>query len=290
MTPTTTTGKGRAGAASNATSFRVLERTFSILELFDEGHAEWTASEVARAVGLPVPTAHRILTALKRYGYVSQDETSKRFRLGLASLRLGDRARSVVDLRAVAMPVLQDLSRDAGETALLTVVSPGQEGGSCLERVETSQSLRLSVSPGRRLPLHAGASQKALLAFMDDRAIDRILEGPLEELCHATITDPRSLREELDRIRDRGWAGSYEETNVGVWGVAVPVLNDDGGVVCAVGVAGPSARLSPTRVCEDIERVHRAALEVAGALGLKVPSVRDIKTRIDKSKRRGGNT
>lgn len=290
MTPTTTTGKGRAGAASSATSFRVLERTFSILELFDEDHAEWTASEVARAVGLPVPTAHRILTALKRYGYVSQDGTSKRFRLGLASLRLGDRARSVVDLRAVAMPVLQDLSRDAGETALLTVVSPGQEGGSCLERVETSQSLRLSVSPGRRLPLHAGASQKALLAFMDDRAIDRILEGPLEELCHATITDPRSLREELDRIRDRGWAGSYEETNVGVWGVAVPVLNDDGGVVCALGVAGPSARLSPARVCEDIERVHRAALEVAGALGLKVPSVRDIKTRIDKSKRRGGKT
>ena len=288
MTPTTTTGKVRASAASSATPFRLLDRTFSILELFEEDHAEWSASEIARAVVLPVPSAHRILIALKRHGYVSQDVESKRFRLGVASLRLGDRARSVVDLRAVAMPVLQDLARDAGETALLTVVSPGLDRGSCLERVETSQSLRLSVAPGRELPLHAGASQKALLAFMDDRAIDRVVDGPLEQLCHATITDPNLLREDLGRIRDRGWAGSYEETNVGVWGVAVPVLRDDGSVVCAVGVAGPSARLSPARVRDDVERVYRAALEVAAPLGLKVPRVRNARARIDGA-RRGGN-
>ena len=286
MTTTRTpTDRKPARGVSDATSFRVLDRTFSILELFDEDHAEWNASEVARAVGLPVPTAHRILTALKHRGYVAQDEASKRFRLGVSSMRLGDRARSVVDLRTLALPVLQRLVEETDETALLTVVSHDGDGASCLERVETSQSLRLSVSPGRRLPLHAGASQKALLAFMSERAIDATLDSKLERLCQATITDPNVMRDELARIRRRGWAGSFEETNVGVWGVAVPVLDDDGDVTCAVGVAGPSARLSATNVRADIERVHAAALEIAAPLGLHVPPLRDTRARIDSRRR-----
>jgi DNA-binding IclR family transcriptional regulator len=221
-------------------TFQVLERTFSILELFDEDHPEWSTTEVARRLGLPVPTAHRILAALRRHGYVSQHEETKRFRLGIAALQLGDRAREVVDLRSVAMPALRRLSQEADETSLLTVLAPGHDRGVCLERVETAQPLRLSVQPGRQLPLHAGASQKALLAYLPDDEIERVIDGGLEHLCHATITDPRLLREELATIRRRGWASSYEETNVGVWGVAVPVLSPHG-VVCAVGIAGPSA-------------------------------------------------
>ena len=168
--------------------------------------------------------------------------------------------------------MLQRLVEETDETALLTVVSHDGNGASCLERVETSQSLRLSVSPGRRLPLHAGASQKALLAFMSERAIDATLDSKLERLCQATITDPNVMRDELARIRRRGWAGSFEETNVGVWGVAVPVLDDDGDVTCAVGVAGPSARLSATNVRTDIERVHAAATRDRGAARLARPA------------------
>jgi DNA-binding IclR family transcriptional regulator len=265
-------------------SFQVLERTFSILELFDEDRPEWSTTEVARTLALPIPTAHRILAALKRQGYVSQHSETKRFRLGIAALQLGDRARAVVDLRSVALPALRRLSQEAGETSLLTVLAPGQDRGVCLERVETPQPLRLSVQPGRQLPLHAGASQKALLAFMDETATTRIVHGTLERLCHATITDARSLLDELARIRDRGWASSFEETNLGVWGIAVPVLSDRGSVVCAVGIAGPSARLTARRVRDDIGRVHAAATDIAHALGLRVPAVKDTKASIDTGK------
>jgi DNA-binding IclR family transcriptional regulator len=259
---------------------QVLERTFSILEVFDEEHPEWSTTEVARALGLPIPTVHRILAALKRHGYVSQHEETKRFRLGVASLRLGDRARSVVDLRSVAMPALRRLSQDAGETALLTVLAPGRDRGVCLERVETPQPLRLSVTPGRQLPLHAGASQKVLLAYLPEPDVERVVAGGLEHLCHATITDPQQLRDELATIRRRGWASSYEETNLGVWGVAVPVLSARGDVVCAVGIAGPSARLTPERVRDDVERTHVAALEIASAVGHNVPDITATKTTI----------
>ena len=260
-------------------SFQVLERTFSILELFDEDHPEWSTTEVARRLGLPIPTVHRILAALRRHGYVSQHEETKRFRLGVAALQLGDRARAVVDLRSVALPSLRRLALEADETALLTVLTPGHDRGMCLERVETAQPLRLSVTPGRQLPLHAGASQKVLLAFLPEEEVERVIDAGLEHLCHATITDPRQLREEQARIRRRGWASSYEETNLGVWGVAVPVLSARG-VVCAVGIAGPSPRLTPDRVRDDVGRVHAAATRIAGALGLEVPPVSGTRSSI----------
>ena len=268
-----------AGAEEAKPSFQVLERTFSILELFDEDHPEWSTTEVARRLGLPIPTVHRILAALRRHGYVSQHEETKRFRLGISALQLGDRARSVVDLRSVALPALRRLAHETGETALLTVLTPGHDRGVCLERVETAQPLRLSVTPGRQLPLHAGASQKVLLAYLPEDEIERVIEAGLEHLCHATITDPGLLRHELARIRRRGWASSVEETNLGVWGVAVPLRNPRG-VVCAVGIAGPSPRLTPDRVRDDIGRVHAAATHIAEALGLEVPVVSATRSAI----------
>jgi DNA-binding IclR family transcriptional regulator len=261
-------------------AFQVLERTFGILEAFTETNPEWRTTDLARRVDLPVPTVHRILAALTRLGYLTQHEDTKRFRLGLAALTLGERARAVADLRPVAIEPLRRLSSATGETALLTVLTPERDRSVCLERVETSQPLRLSVQPGLQLPLHAGASQKALLAFMPGHDIDRVLTQPLERFCQSTITSVAALRRELATIRERGWAGSYEETNVGVWGVAVPVLSDSD-VVCAVGIAGPSARLSSQRVRQDLGLVHKAAVAIGRALGLTSPPVSTSNARIE---------
>ncbi|MHB1596519.1 MAG: IclR family transcriptional regulator [Streptosporangiaceae bacterium] len=262
----------RSEAAEQRPAFQVLERTFSILEVFTEARPEWSTTEIARSLDLPVPSVHRILAALRRLGYVSQHEDTRRFRLGAAALSLGERARAVADLRPVALGPLRRLSDAAGETSLLTVLTPERDRSVCLERVETPQPLRLSVQPGRQLPLHAGASQKALLAFMHEDEIEALIAGPLDRFCQSTITDPRALRRELKTIRARGWASSYEETNVGVWGIAVPVLSDSD-VVCAVGIAGPSPRLSVDRVRQDVVLVHDAAVAIGRAIGLTAPQV-----------------
>ena len=265
----------RSGSNGNGErpAFQVLDRTFAILDLFDEERPEWTATEIARTLDLPVPTTHRILMALKQRGYVSQHEETKRFRLGVGALHLGDRAHASVDLRLLSRPVLKRLSRETGETALLTVVAPGGSRGVCLERVETAQPLRLSVQPGRRVPLHAGSSQKALLAFLPEDAIERVLSQPLERLCERTIVDPSDLRAELAHIRERGWARSAEETNLGVSGIAIPVLSERGVVVCAIGIAGPSARLDDARIASEFHQVASAAEEIATALGHRLPAL-----------------
>jgi IclR family acetate operon transcriptional repressor len=249
------------------TSLQVLERTFAILDLFTAERPEWTTTEIASACALPVPTAHRILAALQRRGFVAREDLTKRFRLGAAAVELGERARLVVDLRRIALPVLRRLARDTDETALLTVVGEDRSSSLCLERVESSQPLRLSVEPGRRLPLHAGASQKALLAFMRADEIERVVTRPLERLCRATITDAEALVGNLDEIRERGWAISFEETNVGVWGVAVPVLDRRGEIAASLGLAGPSARLSQPEVSDHVTRLQSAAAEIERLLG-----------------------
>lgn len=221
-----------------------------------------------------MPTAHRILAALTGRRYLARDERTRRFRLGPAALELGERARAVLDLRQAALPVLRRLARQTDETALLTVPNSERDRSVCLERVESSQPLRLSVEPGRRLPLHAGASQKALLAFLAEEDIERVAAGSLERLCGATITDADALRADLAEVRERGWAISFEETNVGVWGVAVPLLDEDGTAVAAVGLAGPSARLSPDEVLDHLERLRDGAVEITAPLGLDVPELR----------------
>lgn len=252
-------------------ALQVLDRTFSILDLFSRVHPDWSTTEIARICHLPTPTAYRILTALRRHGFVTQDAGSKRFRLGIAALDLGERARAIVDVRLPSLPVLRRLCHETGETALLTVLSDGNDRSVCLERVESSQPLRLSVEPGRQIPLHAGASQKVLLAYLPPEEINRLLSGPLERLCRATITDPNELRAELAQIRRRGWASSFEETNLGVWGLAVPILNKHGWVIAGVGLAGPSARLPRARVAEYLPRLRAGATEIAKALGLQAP-------------------
>jgi DNA-binding IclR family transcriptional regulator len=256
-----------------------LERTFGILGVFTESQPEWSTTRIARELDLPVPTVHRILAGLRRLGYVSQHEETRRFRLGMAALSLGERARTLADLRPVAIGPLRRLSDATGETALLTVLSPARDRSVCLERVETSQPLRLSVQPGRQLPLHAGASQKALLAFMSADEIDRLTAQPLERLCTATITSRPALRRELTAIRARGWSSSSEETNVGVWGLAVPVLSG-ADVVCAVGIAGPSPRLTVERVRRDVRLTHEAATVIGRELGLSAPPVTVSDARI----------
>lgn len=265
-------GSSDGAGSANEPPIQVVERAFAILEAFTEDRKEWSTSELARSLGLPIPTTHRLLGTLRRLGYVARDEDTKRFRLGGAALRLGDRVRALNDLRAIAIVPLRALAAAASETALLTVLNPERNRSVCVERVESHQALRLSVEPGRLLPLHAGASQKALLAFMPEEEAEAVIAGPLERLCTSTITDPAALRRELAAVRERGWAGSHEETNVGVWGVAVPVISHTG-VICAVGIAGPSPRLSDEVLRSSVEKVHAAAQTVARSLGLGTPAV-----------------
>ena len=157
----------------------------------------------------------------------------------------------------------------SGETVLLTAIGPDGRTSVCLERVESRNPLRLSVVPGLRVPLHAGASQKALLAYMSDAELHAFIDEGLPALCDATITDPVALKKELQAIRRRGWATSYQETNLGLWGIAITLLDSDARAVAAVGLAGPRARLPKSRIPEVLHVLDEGARAIAASRALK---------------------
>lgn len=225
-------------------------------------------TEAAEALDLPVPTVHRLLAALQRHGFVAREDVSKRYRLGVAAFELGRRAKTSTDLQAASLKVLESMAAASGETVLLTAIGPDRRTSVCLERVESRNPLRLSVVPGLRVPLHAGASQKALLAYMSDDDLHAFVEGGLPTLCDATITDPVALKKELEEIRRRGWATSYQETNLGLWGIAITLLDSDSRAVAAVGLAGPRARLPKSRIPEVLHVLDEGARAIAATRAL----------------------
>lgn len=251
---------------------QLLERAFALLGLFDEDTPNWTTTEAARETGLPLPTVHRILVALEREGYLHR-HVAKRFSLGPAALQLGQRAAAVLSVERVARPMLAELAAITDEVAVLFELNDRGDGAVCRARFESSEPLVFSAEPGREVPLHAGAPPKALLAFLSPETVDEVCGGELQAVGRATITDPDRLRRHLDRVRRQGWAISFEETDRGVWGIALPIVDREGTAVAAIGLAGPRRRLEVSHVRHQLVALHETAISVADRLGYGVPEL-----------------
>jgi DNA-binding IclR family transcriptional regulator len=235
---------------------KVVDKTLRVLDLFTAEQPSWSVTDIARRLELPTATAHRIVRALEDRAYLAK--AGRRYRLGFAAVDLGRRATASLDLRFRLGPVLRELAYGTGETALLTVYDENRHGSLCIDRIEATHDLRLSIEVGRVTPIHAGASAKALLAFLDEPTVEAVFSRPLERLARGTVVDRRKLRAELAEIQARGWAFSYEENNVGAWGLAAPILVG-GRVVASVGFAAPTARHSKSAVPSLTKHVLAAA-------------------------------
>lgn len=240
---------------------RLLDRAFELLRLFDEGRPEWTESELARESGLPSSTANRIVRSLEARALLVRTPVG-RYRLGPEAVALGRRAAETFDIALVARPQLELLAKRTGETALLAVAEPGEHAARYVDRVETRERLRVSFEIGVLVPLHAGATARAILAQLPPNTIDRILRGPLPRLAAGTITEPERLSSELERTRRDGYAKSIEETSDGAWGVAAPAFASGGAVAASLAIIAPLTRLDATAE----RRCRAAVLAASGAL------------------------
>lgn len=131
-----------------------------------------------------------------------------------------------------------------------------------MEKVESTQAVRLAMEVGTRRPAHAGASSKILMAYLPEAEIEAIIAQGLPRLCTNTITDPT----ELAQIRERGYAVSWEETDPGALGVATPIRDLRGEVIAALGIAGPLFRLTRRLTQEYANKCHQAAGQISVSL------------------------
>ncbi|MGH2585621.1 MAG: IclR family transcriptional regulator [Dehalococcoidia bacterium] len=247
---------------------KILDKSLRILTLFASEGLEWGVTDLALRVGMPKSTVYRVLRVLHQHEFLTQDPVSRRFRLGLGSLELGRRAYEGLELRRVALPVLDRLAALSDETVTLQVLNQQREQVVCIERAQRQTGLRLIMEVGTTAPLHAGSSSKVLLAYLPAEEIERVIASGLPALTAHTITDPDRLRAELAEIRLRGYALSYEETDDGAAGVSVPVQDRYGSVIAGLTLAGPITRMRQATVSKFVDLARYGAYEIERDLGL----------------------
>ena len=174
------------------------------------------------------------------------------------------------DLRAVCLPVLNALATEFQLTAFLSVYE--ETGAVCLERVHDMKGLEVRWwSVGGALPLNCGGAPKLLLAYQAQTEIDRAVAGPLPSLTARSITDEHRLREELTKIRARGWELAIDDVVVGLSAVAVPVLGRDNKPICAISLAGLTPQMQdrgkPLHLKPLIAAASTIAARLSGAEG-----------------------
>ena len=243
----------------------VLVRQFRALQRFLSDRPPWILAELVRASRIPRSIAHGLASVLCKHELLWQDPQDDRYRLGSLAVRIGQHAMAQRDLRRVAWPILNQLAREIGGTVILATLNAARDQAVYVEQIESQRGVRLVPQIGVQLPLHAGGVAKAMLAFLDDQEIERLLAQPWEGLARGTKTDPDALRAEIREIRQMGYALSFEETYDGAAGMAVPIFDHDGQILASLGVAGPNPRVMPVEQWAD--RLRRQARRLEAAIG-----------------------
>lgn len=218
-----------------------IERATDVLALFaDADEATLGVTEIAQALGLSKAVVYRILSSFRAKGFIELDEMTRRYSLGPRALHLGLAYMNRIDIPRIARPELERLSRETDETATLSLRTGNRRV--YVDQATPDRDVKMVVQLGLQVPLHAGASSKAFLAFLDPEEQQRFLSGTLERLTKITITNARTLRRELGEIRDRGYAASFGERMDGAGSVAAPILGHDGHPVAVISICGPVER------------------------------------------------
>ncbi|HYC36029.1 MAG TPA: IclR family transcriptional regulator [Usitatibacter sp.] len=239
--------------------------TLQVLEVLSDSNAPLALGDVASATGRPKGTVHRMLATLVNTGFVAHDPATGRYRPTLKLWRLGASAVRDLELTRLAVPALEKLVAEAGETVHLAVLDPS--GGTVyVSKVESPQSIRVQTRLGQLNPAWCTATGRVLLAFHPELA-DRVLAGKLEARTPKTVTDPKRIRALLADVREKGYAVTRGENHPELAGIAAPVRDHTGGVIAACGLGIPAFRMDRALVDRSIPLVQRASLEISRQLG-----------------------
>ena len=249
------------------TAVKTIDRLVKILDYFSQEQRPLSLTELSVYLRTPKSTLHRFLMGLDSHGIIRREENDKKWQLGYRLIEWGSLALESTTLRSIARPIMHDLVAITGETAILTIYHNYEVV--VIDMCETSQSVRLMMEVGKQRAPHAGASSKVLLAYLPEEEVMEIIdEKGLPKLCTNTITDIPSLKEELERIRTRGYADSLEETDPGAWGVATPIFDGGGRVVGAIGLAGPTQRYDSEKLNQYIKLCRQQAKKISSLLSM----------------------
>ncbi len=252
--------------SKNDYTIRAVIRAVKLLKCFSFDNDELSLNDFCDMLNLHKSTVHRIVKSLEKEGLLVKNSPQETYSLGMLVFQLGNVVRNSLELRAVALPIMQDLVLKTGETVFLNVLSDSHK--ICIEKINSPKGLRPAIQVGQALPAHIGSSGKVLLAYLDEKDLDKILnKSNLKHFTDKTITDLSILKKELVTIYEKGYAVGFEETTIGGAGVSAPVWGYTGKVIASLSIVGPVERIRKGGINEIASSLVEAAQKISVNLG-----------------------
>ncbi len=257
--------RGRTRTRDTLSVTRTLDRGIHLLEILAE-RREATLTELARDADLSPSTALRLLETLRARRFVVQDSQSGIYVVGIRAFSVGAAAVRSGRLDRIALHAMRKLSQDTGETISLGIRETSHVV--YVEQIEGSAAMRSSWRLGTRLPLHATAAGKVLLAWMWEAAIDGLLgPAPYARRTDHTLVERLALLDALAQVRRQGHARDDEECEVDLRCIAVPIRDRRGDVVAALSLSSSAQRLTDAGLPLMIRSLSEAASDISTRLG-----------------------
>ncbi|MET0998460.1 MAG: IclR family transcriptional regulator [Marmoricola sp.] len=233
---------------------QAVDRAASLLTLVVEAEAAVTFAELSEACGLARSTTSRLLAALERTRLVERVETGEYIGGPLFALYAARHDRNA-ELARLARPMLEMIGEETGETVHLAVASGGRVAH--IAQVDSTFLLGARDWTDVEVPPHCSALGKVLLAWK----VLHLPDEPLEQVTDSTLPTPEALEQDLEVVRARGFAVTFDELEIGLSGVAAPVIGPENTVVATVGISGPTARLQ-----DRVDHIGRLLIDQTEAL------------------------
>ena len=246
-----------------------LLKGLTVLEALAGSREPRGVTELANELGMLKSNVHRVLQTLAHRGYVRKDAASGRYECTLKVWELGALLAERLDVRRAARPHVAALAERTSETVHVSVL----DGAEVLyvDKVESPQPVRAYSRVGGRAPAYCVATGKALLAHAPDEVVAE-LSAALVRHTPRTITEPEALRKELRRVREVGYAVNRGEWREAVGGLAAPIFGVSRTAIAAIGLSGPTDRLTANRMREWAPLVMAAAGAISRELGFTDPT------------------
>jgi IclR family KDG regulon transcriptional repressor len=250
---------------------QTLKKPLDILDTFlGTKNGELGISDIVSLTGLKISTVQRIVSLFLKEGYLSQRKKRGKYFLGPKMFQFCTFIHRTMKIENIGHQFLEKLTNLTGESSFISILQNNVTVSVDIVHSNLKHTLQLSGNQGAKKELYCTSAGKIFLADMSAKDLAKYLKKQTLTTCtNNTITDPGKLKKQLLQIKREGVAFNYEEEEIGIRTISSPIRNSDGSVVAAIGVAGPSPRLTDERMKTWAPIVKDIALDISSILGYK---------------------
>ncbi|KJS84481.1 MAG: hypothetical protein JM58_10730 [Peptococcaceae bacterium BICA1-8] len=248
-----------------------VNRALEIIEKISEADAHGISmSEISKGIDLPVSTVYRLIQNLEAWNYVYENMEGN-YNLGLKLLQLGSIVQKNVGLRNIARSYMEELNQITKETIYMAILDEKENELIYVEKLESQRNVTLVAGVGSRNYIHSTANGKCIVSGFSDEKIRQILiKKSMLALTNNTIIDIDNFLEEVQKVREFGYAIDDLENEESVRCVAAPIHDYRKAVVASISISGVSTNITQELMCNEYkDLVIKAAKSISEELGYR---------------------